>query len=200
MFTPVKNNRFEVLVPQEICNVKPAFNITMVDSDTESAQVPPPQNHGRVQEVGFGEWNQPESEAEGCPSEQESLEDNESEQAAEEEDVECREPIQDILFVPERRSMATGFESLDMVDFERVFEVRAFHEVCPRIHERGISRRHEDQFGGDQEGAVGKQCGDHHMWMEIVHVVAEDVTLQTTLRRTCSAQEVRRKVGGIQCW
>ena len=35
------------------------------------------------------------------------------------------EPVQDILFVPERRSMATGFESLDMVDFERVFEVRA---------------------------------------------------------------------------
>ena len=59
------------------------------------------------------------------PSEQESLEDNESEQAAEEEDVECGEPVQDILFVPERRSMATGFESLDMVDLERVFEVRA---------------------------------------------------------------------------
>ena len=34
---------------------------------------------------------EPESEAEGCPSEQESLEDNESEQAAEEEDVECGE-------------------------------------------------------------------------------------------------------------
>ena len=66
-----------------------------------------------------------ESKAEGCPSEQESLEDNESEQAAEEEDVECGEPVQDILFVPERRSMATGFESLDMVDLERVFEVRA---------------------------------------------------------------------------
>ena len=57
---------------------------------------------------------EPESAAEGCPSEQQSLEDNESEQAAEEEDVECGEPIQDILFVPERRSM-------DMV--ERVFEV-----------------------------------------------------------------------------
>ena len=41
-------------------------------------------------------------------------------------------------------------------------------------------RRYEDQFGGDQEGAVGKQCGDHHTWMEIVHVVAEDVALQTT--------------------
>ena len=67
---------------------------------------------------------EPESEAEGCPSEQESLEDNESEQAAE-EDIECGEPVQDILFVPERRSMATGFESLDMVDLERVFEVRA---------------------------------------------------------------------------
>ena len=74
------------------------------------------------------------------------------------------------------------------------------HEVCPRIHERGISRRHEDRFGGDQEGAVGKQCGDHHTWMEIVHVVAEDVALQTTPRRTYSAQEVRRKVGGIQRW
>ena len=35
------------------------------------------------------------------------------------------EPVQDILFVPERRSMAAGFESLDMVDLERVFEVRA---------------------------------------------------------------------------
>ena len=50
-------NRFEVLVLQEICNVKPeleAFDLTMADSDTESAEVPPPQNHGRV---GFGEWN-----------------------------------------------------------------------------------------------------------------------------------------------
>ena len=41
------------------------------------------------------------------------------------EDVECREPVQDILFLPERRSMTTGFESLDMVDLERVFKVRA---------------------------------------------------------------------------
>ena len=68
---------------------------------------------------------EPESEAEGCPSEQESLEDDESEQAAEEEDIECGEPVQDILFVPKRRSMATGFESSDMVDLKRVFEVRA---------------------------------------------------------------------------
>ena len=44
-------NRFEVLVPQEICNVKPeleAFDLTMADSDTESVEVPPPQNHRRV--------------------------------------------------------------------------------------------------------------------------------------------------------
>ena len=144
---------------------------------------------------------EPESEAEGCPSEQESLEDDESEQAAEEEDIECGEPVQDILFVPKRRSMATGFESSDMVDLKRgVRSAGVGHEVCPRIHERGISRRHEDQFGGDQEGAVGKQCGDHHTWMEIVHVVAEDVALQTTPRRTCSAQEVGRKVCGIQRW
>ena len=67
----------------------------------------------------------------GCPSEQESLEDNESEQAREEEDVACGELVQEILFVPERRSMATRFESLDMVDFERVFEVRALVSLSP---------------------------------------------------------------------
>ena len=53
------------------------------------------------------------------------MEDNHSEQAGEEEQVECGEPVQDILFLPERRSMATGFESLDVVDLEKVFEVRA---------------------------------------------------------------------------
>ena len=53
-------NRFEVLVLQEICNVKPeleAFDLTMADSDSESAEVPPPQNHACSAEVGFGEWN-----------------------------------------------------------------------------------------------------------------------------------------------
>ena len=78
-------NRFEVLVPQEICNVKPeleAFDLTMADSDTESVEVPPPQNHGRVrrklvlvsgtQQVEVP-TQEPESEAEGCPSEQESF-------------------------------------------------------------------------------------------------------------------------------
>ena len=130
-------NRLEALVLQEICDVKSeleAFDLTMADSDTESVEVPPPQNHGRVlrklvlvsgtQQVEVPA-KESESEAEGCPSEQESLEDDQSEKAAEEEDGECREPVQDIVFVPQRRSMAAGFESLDMVDLERVFEVRA---------------------------------------------------------------------------
>ena len=119
-------NRFEVLA-QEIRNVKPeleAFDVTMADSDTKSAEVPPPRVRGKLVLVSGAQQvevptQEPESETKGCPLEQESLEDNESEQAAEEEDVECGEPVQDILFVPERRSMATGFESLDMVDLER---------------------------------------------------------------------------------
>ena len=87
-------------------------------------------------EVGFGELG-PNKKVErfllrnlkvkkrGCPSEQEFGKTIRSEQAGEEQ-VECREPIQDTLFLPERRSMATGFESLDMVDLEKVFEERAF--------------------------------------------------------------------------
>ena len=46
---------------------------------------------------GGGEVSAQESESEA--SEQESLGDNQSEQAAEEEVVECREPVQDILFL-----------------------------------------------------------------------------------------------------
>ena len=41
-----------------------------------------------------------------------------------------------------------------------------------------------DKFGGDQEGAVGKQCGDYHTWMD-VHVV----------RGCCSADQKPR--GGL---
>ena len=142
-FTVRTQNRFEALVPQEIRSVKPrveeAFDLTIADSDTDSAaevEAPRPPNHGRVsrklvlvsgtqQEGGEVSAQESEGEEEGCPSEQEILEDNQSEQAGEEEQVECREPIQDTLFLPERRSMATGFESLDMVDLEKVFEVRA---------------------------------------------------------------------------
>ena len=122
-------NRFEALVPQEVRNVKPrvqeAFDLTIADSDTDSiaeVESPRPQNHARVsREGGEVSVQESESEEEGCPSEQEIVEDNQSEQA-EEEQVECGEPVQDILFLPERRSMATGFESLDV---EKVFEVRA---------------------------------------------------------------------------
>ena len=39
--------------------------------------------------------------------------------------MEDREPVLDIFFIPQRRSMATGFISLDVVDLEQVFEVRA---------------------------------------------------------------------------
>ena len=66
-----------------------------------------------------------ESEVEGVPSEDEVSEDNLSE---EEEVVVSREEaesIPDILFVPQRRSMARGFASMDMVDLGQVYEVRA---------------------------------------------------------------------------
>ena len=140
-----------------------------------------------------------ESEAEGCPSEQESLEDNQSEQAAEEEDVECREPVQDILFVPQRRSMATGFENLDMVDLERVCEVRA-------LVMKSVSGFMKGAFRGALKVSLGSGRDSWQAMLETttrgwkLFVVAEDVALQTTPRRPHSAQEVGRKVGGIQRW
>ena len=97
--------------------------------------------------------------------------------------------------------MATGFESLDMVDLERVFEVRALvMKSVPGFIKGAFRGAMKISLEEIKKGAVGKQCGDHHTWMEIVHVVAEDVALQTTPRRTYSAQEGRRKVSGIQRW
>ena len=223
VFTPLKNKRISMFehradskfcVPQEICNVKPeleAFDLTMADSDTESA-VGPATTKPRAcsAEVGFGEsgtqqvevpTQEPESEAEGCPSEHESLEDNESEQAAEEEDVECGEPFQDILFVPERRSMATGFESLDMVDLERVFEVRALvMKSVPRIHERGISRRHEDQFGGIRKGQLASNVETTTRGWKLFMLLPRMLLCRPPRGGLIPRKRLEEKVGGIQRW
>ena len=95
----------------------------------------------------MGTSSKSESEGQGVSSEDEVGEDNQSEEevVVSKEDA---EPIPDILFVPQRRSMARGFASLDSVDLEQVFEV---NEICDQIHERSISRSIEGQFGGDQE-------------------------------------------------
>ena len=91
------------------------------------------------------------------------------------------------------------FESLDMVDLERVFEVRALvMKSVPGFMKGAFRGAMKINLEEIRKGQLAS--GDHHTWMEIVHVVAEDVVLQTTPRRTYSAQEVGRKVGGIQRW
>ena len=95
--------------------------------------------------------------------------------------------------------MATGFESLDMVDLERVFEVRAlvmksvpgFMGAFRGAMKIGLEEIKKGQLASNVETTT-------RGWK--LFVLLPRMLLQTTPRRTYSAQEVRRKVGGIQRW
>ena len=103
VFTPVKNKRiskFEHRTDSKFwCPKRFAMSSQSWRRSTSRWQtVTPNQQRSRHHKTTgvpsrwrFRPRNQ-DNEVEGCPSEQESLEDNESEQAAEEEDVECGEP------------------------------------------------------------------------------------------------------------
>ena len=88
-------------------------------------------------------------------SEPEECEENQFEPVDNREEVSDGEPMADLLFLPQRRSMAIGFASLDVVDLEQVFEIKALvMKAIPTFHEGGISRSPEDQSGRNQEGAI----------------------------------------------
>ena len=74
--------------------------------------------HHGAREQGWDGSEESEREVARGPSERESCEDNQSEHGDEEEEVYT-------FFVLQRRSIATGFASLDVVDLDQVFEVRA---------------------------------------------------------------------------
>ena len=111
-----------------------AFDLTIEDTDTESVfEEKAIRNESTRRKLVFVNGTQQnscdgEDTSEGEVEdlvEHEECEENQSEPGEESEEGSDKELEPDLLFVPQRRSMTTGFASLDMVDLEQVFEIRA---------------------------------------------------------------------------
>ena len=111
-----------------------AFDLTIEDTDTESVveekairNEPTRRKLVLVNSTQQGISDVGEHTSEGEVedlSEHEECEENQSEPGEEREEGSDREFEPDILFVPQRRSMTTGFASLDVVDLNRCLRSR----------------------------------------------------------------------------
>ena len=141
-----------------------APDLTIEDTDTESMveeediRTQPTRRKlvlviGRQQEDVGGDTSD-DSEGEDL-SEPEECEENQSEPGDNREEVSDGEPIADLLFVPQRRSMAIGFASLDVVDLEQVFEVKALvMKAIPTLMKGAFRGALKISLEKNQEGAI----------------------------------------------
>ena len=124
---------------------------------------------------------------------------NQSEPGDNMEEVSDGEPMADLLFVPRRRSMATGFASLDVVDLEQVFDMKALvmrqslHPTFMKGHfEEPLRSVWKKSRGGKVEmKRPPKNNGS-------CFIVPRMVVVQTPKRKLHPAQEVGGTDGSVQ--
>ena len=109
------------------------------------------------------------------------------------------EVMQDLLLVPQRRTMSQGFASLDCVNLEEVFQVRALVMKTVPMFMRGAFRA-ALKVGLEEKGAVDRKRRGVDQRMDTVFIVATDVVIPSTQRRPDSTTQVGRTFGTLQQW
>ena len=99
------------------------------------------------------------------------------------------EVMEDLLLVPQRRTVSQGFASLDCVNLE---------EVVPMFMRGAFTAALKVGLEEIRKGAVDRKRRGVDQRMETVLIVATDVVIPSTQRRSDSTTQVGRTFGTIQ--